>query len=271
MTRLTSKDVKNIPRKIIYYDRFLQEHLGYSLKDIACLASNFEGKVNLNHYKAKVVPITAGKGIIKGFTEAVSAILNYVGLNASISQRSDVGGFAEALEEGCNVVFAADDDFFVGFNFQTLKCSYNFDATGRAYAAVIEIKAGKLKGTSVSVLGAGRVGSAAIEYLCKKGAKVHVYDPVKEKVELLKRKYPEFVLPCKSTDDCLNKSDFILIATPAKDIIHEHHITSTKFFSVPAIPMGFTKAALKRIPEGNLIHDSLELGVATMALDLVKF
>jgi hypothetical protein len=42
-----------------------------------------------------------------------------------------------------------------------------------------------------------------------------------------------------------------------------------RIFSVPAAPLGFTKAAYDALGENCLIHDPLEMGVAAMAADLV--
>jgi len=40
-------------------------------------------------------------------------------------------------------------------------------------------------------------------------------------------------------------------------------------FAAPALPLGFTESAWKKLREDNLIHDNLALGVATMAAEIV--
>jgi len=272
MTRLTPKDVKDIPKTIAQYDQELKKIVGASLLEIAKLAAGFDGDVRraFQDYQCKVVPMTSGKGIIPGFAEAVAAILNYIGLNTKVATKPDIGGFAEALEDNCNIVFAADDEFFVGFNFKTLKCTYNSDATGRAYAAALEIKAGGLNGKAVALIGAGRVGSAAADYLCKKGAKVYVYDLLPERARALKERYPEHIICCDSIASCINKASLVLLAAPGKNLIPASLVSDERVFAVPAIPLGFTPSAKAKIRKENLIHDKLELGVATMAVDLVK-
>jgi len=46
-------------------------------------------------------------------------------------------------------------------------------------------------------------------------------------------------------------------------------ITNNIIISAPAIPLGLTENALKKLPSRNLIHDPLQLGVATMALESI--
>jgi pyrrolysine biosynthesis protein PylD len=273
MTRLTSRDVKRVPNNIARRDQELKRVLGAGLLDVARLAAGFDGdpRKAFHNYRCKVVPMTCGKGMIPGFAEAVAAILNYIGLKAEVASKPDVGGFAEALRDGCHVVFAADDEFFVGFNFKTLMYTYNFDATGRAYAAALEIKAGGLSGKAVALIGAGRVGSAAADYLCRKGAKVYVYDIVPEKARRLKEKYPGQVNCCDSIASCISKANLVLLAAPGKNLIPASLVNDEKVFAVPAVPLGLSPLARAKIRRENLIHDKLELGVATMAVDLMKW
>jgi len=61
----------------------------------------------------------------------------------------------------------------------------------------------------------------------------------------------------------------IVDATPMPDIISEDMIKEDTFVVAPGIPLGLTSKALKKLTSKNLIHDSLELGVVTMALDVL--
>jgi len=287
MTRLTSKDIEGIPETIVQHDQDLRKIVGADLLDIAKLAAGFEGnlKVTFRNYRAKVVSITSGKGVIGGFAQAVVAILNHIGLDAEVASRPDVGGFAEALKDGYNIVFAADDEFFVGFNLRTPKYkrkwwypsalapkgyTYNFDATGRAYAAALEIKAGGLSGKPVALIGTGRVGSAAADFLCRKGAKVYLFDLVAEKTKALKDRYPESIFCCDSIVSCISKANLVLLAAPGRGFIPASLVNNERIFSAPAMPLGFTRSAWAKLRKESLIHDHLELGVAAMAADLVK-
>ncbi|MEN3024953.1 MAG: 3-methylornithyl-N6-L-lysine dehydrogenase PylD [Candidatus Methanosuratincola petrocarbonis] len=268
---MKSKDVESIPFNILEYDRNLTKNVGADLLEIAKLAAGFNGnlRTEFQNYRAKVVPITAGKGMINGFAEAVASILNYIGLDAKVASIPDVGGFAEALRDKCSIIFAADDEYFVGFNLRTSKYTYNFDATGRAYAAALEIKAGGLGGKSVALIGAGRVGSAAADFLCEKGATVYVFDIVADKTKVLKDKHPESIICCDSLVSCISKAKLVLLTAPGKKLIPARLISNDRIFSVPAMPLGFTRSARSKLRKENLIHDNLELGVAAMAVDLV--
>ncbi len=64
-------------------------------------------------------------------------------------------------------------------------------------------------------------------------------------------------------------ANLIVDATPVPNIISEDMITKDTFIAAPGIPLGLTKNARKKISPNQLIHDSLELGVATMALDAI--
>ncbi|MDD1776252.1 MAG: 3-methylornithyl-N6-L-lysine dehydrogenase PylD [Candidatus Methanomethylicus sp.] len=272
MTRLTPADIEDVPKIIIQHDLEIKKHVGVDIVGIAKLSAGYEGDLGkaFRSSKAKAVSITSGKGVISGFAQTVSHILNHIGIKTDVAGKPDMGGFAEALRDRCNIVFAADDEFYCGFNFRTSKYSYNFIATGRIYSAVLEIKCGGLKGNDVAVIGAGRVGSAAVEYLCNKGAKAYVYDPIIQKVELLKTQFGPSVMRCNSVQDCLAKANMVILAAPGRNFISAKYFGDDTVFSAPAIPLGFTKAAFKKIAPENLIHDPLELGTAAMAAELMK-
>ena len=272
MTRLTADDIEDVPKIIIEHDIEIKKHVGADIAGIAKLAAGFDGDLAsaFSNYRAKAVSITSGKGVISGFAQTVALILNHIGLKAGVAAKPDMGGFAEAMRDGCSIVFAADDEFYVGFNFKTSKYSYNFDATGRIYSAALEIKCRGLGGKDVALIGVGRVGSAAAEYLCNKGAIVYVYDPIVEKVKRLKELYKSSIVQCDSVECCLTKANLVLLAAPGRNFISARYFRADTIFSAPAIPLGFTRAAMEKLPAENLIHDPLELGTAAMAADLMK-
>jgi pyrrolysine biosynthesis protein PylD len=272
MTRLTSEDIEGVMDRIIQHDAELKKIIGASMVEVAKLAAGYEGNLSaaFRGYRAKAVSITSGKGVIGGFAQTVSSILNHIGLKTNVSNKPDMGGFAESIKDCCSIVFAADDEFFTGFNFKTSIYSYNFDATGRAYSAALEIKCNGLMGKEVALIGAGRVGSAATEYLCNKGAKVYAYDPVVDKVQRLERRSGGAVVRCDSVEGCLSKAKLVLLAAPGRNFIPARLVGDDTIFSAPAIPLGFTRSAFAKLPKCNLIHDPLELGTATMAAELMK-
>jgi pyrrolysine biosynthesis protein PylD len=270
MTRLTPDDVAGIPRGIAAHDRELKETVGGSLMDIARLASGHGGDLRaaLKGQRCIAIPITSGRGVILGFSEAVAAILSHLGMDASVSPEPDVGGFTHALREGC-MAFAADDEVFAGMNLRTGALTLNHDATGRAYAAALEIRAGGLEGKPVALVGAGKVGASATTYLCARGAKVFAYDIAAGKAQALARAFPEKVRPCASMGECLGKARLVLLAAPGRGFIPARMVRG-RVFSAPAVPVGLSKSAYDELGENCLIHDPIEIGVAAMAADLVK-
>lgn len=268
MVRLTPELVKLIPETLNKYDDELEIKTGAKMIDIAkhATAAGPEIEKKLMRAKAAVVPITAGLGIIKGFSRAVAAISNHVGLRTFVTDGTDVAGFAEAITNGANIVFAADDNMFAAFNLNTKRVVENSKATGRAYAAALELAAGGVGGKPVSVIGVGRVGSAAVDHLIKKDATVYVVDINEAKVARVMRVYRERVWLCQLVEEALEQANLVLLAAPARDIITEEMVNENMIISAPSIPLGLTEKALLKLPETKLIHDPLQLGVATMAI-----
>jgi len=271
MTRLRSDEIDRIPSTMEVSDRAFEMKIGADISEVAAHAAGFSGSraTAFDRSEAKVVPMTSGKGVISGFAQAIAAILNHLGLKTEVASKNDVGGISEAFTDGAKMVFAADDEFFVGLNLRNLKVSYNYDATGRGYAAALEKKIDGLDGKSVALIGAGRVGSAAAEYMCGRGANVFAYDPLGWKVDELRMRLP-LCLKCESVAECISSGDHVMLAAPGRNFITARMIKEGAIFTAPAVPLGFTKAALKKLGQDRIIHDKLALGVATMAFDLVR-
>ena len=271
MTRLTPERVKNIPTNLVNYEQELMNKTEYSLLGIAknALSIKYDVTSVLSKTTAAIIPITAGEGTILGFTEAVFAILIHIGINAYITKKTDVGGFAEAISEQADVLFAADDNLFIAFNLQTRYASDNSVCTGKAYVAALDLTVKGIKGKTVFVLGYGPVGQAATIELLDRHANVVLYDIDKTKMGYAKREFKDRIHIVHSINEGLKYAKLIVDATPVPDIISEDMITEDTFVAAPGIPLGLTDKALKKITQTHLIHDMLELGVATMALDVL--
>lgn len=269
MTRLTPEQVKNIPSNLLNYDQELMKKTEHSLLGIAKHALNIRTDVTsvLSKTTAAIIPITAGKGTILGFSEAVLAILTYIGIDTYITKHKDVGGFAEAISEQANVLFAADDKLFIAVNLRTRYISDNSVCTGKAYVAALDLAVTGIKGKTVLVIGYGPVGHATTIELLDRRANVVLYDIDKVKLGYAKREFNDRIHIVHSIKEGIRYANLIVEATPAPDIISEDMIKETTFIAAPGIPLGLTNNALKKITQTHLIHDSLELGVATMALD----
>jgi pyrrolysine biosynthesis protein PylD len=74
----------------------------------------------------------------------------------------------------------------------------------------------------------------------------------------------------KTLDSALARHKFIIDASPAPDIIQAHHITADTYVSAPGIPCGLNVEAKTKI-SNRLLHDPLQLGVATMLDRAAKY
>jgi pyrrolysine biosynthesis protein PylD len=265
---LRPADIVAIPRTLDEYDKELRSKTGCNLLEIAedAVQANTTVRRTMRKTKAAVVPITSGGGVIRGFPEAVAAILNHIGIKAMITQGADIVGIAEAYEQGADLVLAADDRKFVVINTRTKCVVDNATATAKAYVAALGRMANGLTGKAVLVIGVGNVGSAAISSLILRRAKPLAVDVNKQKLKDLRVRFGRKVSVFNRTTDALCTTNLIVNTAPRSTIIKAAMIRGDTLISAPAIPVGLTEAALRKVGH-NLIHDPLQLGVATMAVE----
>lgn len=262
MTRLTKQDIAGLEESIESYDILLEQKTGLNLCQIACYAAGisqrqFANAANTN--KVSVVPITAGKGIISGFSETVASIIKHLGFSVNVTKGTDVSGIAEAIN-GANVTFMADDNRFIATNISAGTVIDNSLATARGYVSALNAMANGLNGREVLIIGAGRVGSEAIRYLQEIGANIAVYDPNLDDLNVMEK------LDVKVEQDfyqSISLYEFILDASPEPSFIDLEHLHPNAVIAAPGIPLGVTTRVYKEFQE-RIVHDPLQLGVATM-------
>jgi pyrrolysine biosynthesis protein PylD len=277
VTRLATDDVKTIPAELSEYDAELTAKTGYSLRGIACLAAGIQEKEIEAHLKTAligVIPVTAGKGTITGFCEAVASINSHIGCKSFITQATDVAGLTEAFEKKADIIMLADDHQFIALHAATRQIVENAAATGKGFVAGLGLMAGPLNKKDVLVIGCGPVGRSATAQLVAMGARVSVYDisPARsmDLSEAIKQAYNAKVEVIKDLDRTLKSHKLIIDASPATDIIHARHSGADTVISAPGVPIGLDKKA--RLKIGNrVLHDSLQIGVATMVISAFKF
>ena len=276
MTRLITNDISDIAANLKNYDRELVARTGYTLSGIACRAAEIdeaEIKNLLPEIRVGVIPITSGEGIIGGFADAVLNILLHMGANAFITRTTDVAGIAEAFEKRADIVMLADDERFVALHIRSRSIADNAVCTGKAFATGLSLMAGSLKGKEVLVIGCGPVGRSATETLIRMGARVSVCDvqvePLKEWTKTIDQTADSKIQIVKKLDSALQRHQFIIDASPARNIIHAQHITLDTYVSAPGIPCGLDAEAKERL-SSRLLHDPLQLGVATMLASAAK-
>ena len=268
MTRLKPTDVSHIPETLDRYDKELKQKTGCTLLEIAVEAARTNAAAGrlLKKTVAAVVPITSGGGVIEGFSLAVTAILNHVGVKAITTRETDVAGIAEAYEKDSHLLFVADDKIFVAINLLTNRVVDNATATAKAYVAALDRMANGLIGKPVLVIGVGHVGRAAVEDLILRKAIPLAVDVNRLRVRTLKETFGRKVTVFRTLTEAMKHTDFVINTAPARNIIKAKMINANTLISAPAIPLGLTTAGLRKA-ERHLVHDSLELGVATMAVE----
>jgi pyrrolysine biosynthesis protein PylD len=270
VTRLRSEEIAAVARDLRAYDADLRRKVGTGLRGLACGAAGMAEDAFTRlaaEATAAVVPVTAGAGIIAGFSEAVGRILTHVGLAAFVTAQTDVAGLAEAYHRRCELIFLADDHSFVAIHPRRRGVVSNAEATGAGYAWGLSLMAGGVRGKSVLVVGCGPVGRCAAGNLLGAGAHVHVYDTdgVKARrlaAELKGRSRPVVIEEALAA--ALMRHRLILDATPAAGIIDADAVGPETCISAPGVPIGLTDAALGKVSD-RVLHDFLEIGVATMA------
>ena len=277
MTRLASDDVRSISSELSGYDAELKARTGHSLRGIGCLTAGLpenEIQHRLKSARIGVIPITVGEGVIAGFCDAVAGIVSHLGCKAFITRASDVAGLAEAFEKKADIIMLADDDQFIALHAETRRFIENATATGKGFVAGMRLMAGDLNKKNILVIGCGPVGRSATEALVAMGACVSIYDINHtlsiDLFETLRQRSNADIQILKDLDHALQNHKFIIDASPATDIIQARHIAADSYISAPGVPMGLDQDARFKI--GNrLLHDPLQIGVATMVMSALKF
>lgn len=277
MTRLRASDIKEITIQLKQYNRELLSKTGHTLAEIAAHAvgalplaasdSRVAGRL------AAVVPLTCGQGIIGGFAETVAAVLRFLGMAAFVPRAPDAKGIAEAIACQAEILFLADDDRFIAMALKTGRYADNSEATGKGFVAALDYMTGGLKGRSVLILGAGPVGCAAALAVLGFGGRVHVYDKNaaagKHLARTILSSSGHKIIVEPELAAALHAHRLIVDACPAAAFITAEHLYGDSFVAAPGVPLGVHAGALAGIGP-RLVHDPLQLGVATMLYDILQ-
>lgn len=272
MTRLCSEDIKDIVNSLTEYDQDLLLKTGKTLKEIASRAAGRTSSFAVGgKFKAAVVPLTCGKGVIEGFSRTVSGIIAFLGGEVILPEGTDAKGLALAVKEGADLVFQADDDHFVAVNFRTGKTSDNSEATGRGFATAFTYLCGGLDGKRVLLVGAGQVGRSAALLMAGQGARLMVYDPEPSAgirlAEMVRKQTGSQVEVANDLEQALLRHQLLFDASPAAGFIKERHLSPKTLIAAPGFPLGIAPECRGSVEE-RVIHDPLQLGVATMLFDV---
>ena len=277
MTRLVTSDIDRIADSLKAYEKDLHLKTGCSLMELAGNAVGLPLKQLdpvLSGIQAGVVPVTWGEGLIPGFTAAVASILNHIGLAAVTTQNANVAGIEEAVAVPCDLIFISDDEDFSVLNLKRKKTVHNSVATGKGFAAALDLMAGGIGGCEALVVGCGPVGASAASELDRRGARVWLYDADQDLCRSLAgnpgtTNAGHFHL-AQDLEAALRRFDYIVDATPAANLIDADMVGPKTCVSAPGMPVGLTDAAIQKIGL-RLVHDPLQIGVATMAIEALSY
>lgn len=264
MTRLTESDIADLDQELLHYNQELIRKTGMSLGQIACLGAGMDDAdfaLAGENFSVSVVPITAGLGIIGGFSRSVEAIIRFLGFRTHITNTPDVDGFYEAICVGSDIVFLADDNRFIALNLKTGTVAENGIATGRGFAAALNGMAGGLMGKETLVLGLGPVGRAALNFLQEIGAQTAAFDV--DPVKMGDSSGVTGVKWEKNLEESLPRYRFLVDATPQAGFLTMDKLNSEVAMALPGVPIGLSDSACSHYKE-RIIHDPLQIGVATM-------
>jgi pyrrolysine biosynthesis protein PylD len=276
MTRLQSDDISGISSQLKAYDEELLVKTGHNLRQIACHAMELkEEDVRriISRIRVGIVPIRWGQGLIEGFCNATAGILKHLGFNTFVAGQSDISGLAEAYEIKADVVFLSDDNDFVALNTETRQTVHNAVATGKGFAAGLDLMARGLADREVLVLGCGAVGRSSTLALLNYGARVSIYD-------INPRNSQDLLNALSGTDadritiegglhKALSEHSLVVDATNSSEIIQARDISAQTFIAAPGMPLGLSRDAGIKISH-RLLHDPLQIGVATMGMEVVR-
>lgn len=265
MTRLVEEDINTLIVNLKTYDGTLKQQTGMALLDIAMHAVG--RKKPFRSLKTAVIPVTSGLGIIDGFSDTVCGILRYCGIDAYVTESTDVGGIQEAYRTGAEIIFLADDDVCSAFSLGSGVYSDNGYATGIGFAAALErtMQERAEREKKVLVLGLGPVGRAAAEYLQRCGCHVWVHD----KNPLTTQEFLNAHFGIRRLEEGVDKKTFCYIydATPVAHVLGKMDVTEKTVIAAPGMPLGVDVDA-RTI--ATVLHNPLELGILTMYCDCLK-
>lgn len=264
MTRLTPDLIEGVPDDKIDLDHKLLKTTGKTVKGIALEAAGLPEDTDLSGFRAVAVPITSGMGVISGFSASVDAIVRRLGMQCHVTDGTDVLGFSQGIDEGCDIVMMADDRKFVAYNTRERRSTDNSWGTAKGYAVALKNAAGGLEGKDVLVIGAGNVGTWAVKFLQEMGANVSVTDIIREKAEKLS------AIGARPLEDIAKAiSGHTLLLNAAPFIIPGEIIAEGSIISSPGVPHYYDQLGRSRAKA--IIHDPLEIGAAVMAVNSAGF
>jgi pyrrolysine biosynthesis protein PylD len=235
-------------------------------RDYPSAARRLSGVGELDSVRVGVVRVTAGLGVIGGFTESLAALAAWLGAEVIVPEETDVSGYYKAVTAGAQLIFLADDDRFICVNANTGAIAENDRCTAYAYTEALDLMARRagdgrtsngLAGQDVLLLGYGRVGRHALQSLEEIGARVYIYDVIPDLI-----RYPANVRVVAGRAD-IPRFRYIFDATSEGGWLGAEEISAGTLFSAPGLPSSLSVEAAEKL-NGSVFADALQTGAATM-------
>ncbi|WII07250.1 3-methylornithyl-N6-L-lysine dehydrogenase PylD [Methanomassiliicoccales archaeon LGM-RCC1] len=265
MTRLTPDLIEGVPDDKLDLDSRLMKMCGKTVKQLALEGAGVDHDVDFSKVRVAVVPITSGMGVISGFSKSVDAIVKRLGMDSYVTAGTDVNGFQQGILDKVDMIMMADDAMFVAYNVHEARSTNNSWGTAMGYAVALKNAADGVQGKDVLVIGAGLVGTEAVQILKGWGANVSVTDIKFEKAKALEQRFG--VKALEDVEAALAAHKYILNAAPA--IFPGRLIQEGAVISTPGVPHYFDEESRKKAKA--IIHDPLEIGTAMMAVNSAMF
>jgi 3-methylornithyl-N6-L-lysine dehydrogenase len=272
MTRLTRADLRNLEGSLAAYEHYLKDTTGLNLIELALEAAGLSTAADARRGVAGlhfgVIPASGGPCFIGGFAQSVAAILNHLGCRSFVTEATDVDGLSEAVAHRPTGLFMSNAHDFLAIDPSGDTIIHNTSATAQGYVAGLAHMAGGLADRKVLLLGCGRLGTAAARALLARGARLLLVDRIPERRSALMahlhtgfdRSTGTAIESVETTTD----ADLIFDATNTGDHIDVARISRHTLVAAPGMPCGVTAAA-RRMLGNRLLHDPIQIGVATMA------
>lgn len=264
MTGLMLGRICDMQQELPKWRATLEHQSKMSLLELAAAAGNVSVKRLKEASKrttVAVIPVTALSNMTPTFWETVASIIRCLGFKVFITEKADTSGLFEASQRNADVIFMADDLYFLAMNLHRNAIVENADATARGFAAALGAVAGGLRDKQVIVLGGGRVGCSAMNYLKYHGAEVTLYDHESAVLQ----KYFDSGWQVTNDLNILKRYTYVIDCTDSPHgWIKEEMIHPETWFASPAVPLSLDEEAAAYL-EGKVIYDDmLQMGVIVM-------
>lgn len=257
MTRLRTEWIEDISERMSSYNETLKQRTGVDLSELMSISFKLRDDTVYNekmHRKVFVVPITQGEGLINKFSDSVAAVINSMGFEASVTEKTDVDGVYEATLKGADIIFMADDIRYMALNIKNGKKGENNYCTALGYVDILFQMAKHRDKTigkeEIVILGYGNLGKEAEKILLDRGYKPKMYDKLESIGQSIKleevKNYP-----------------YVLDFTDEGNWLDIDKLNTDALYASPGVPISLTNKAIKKLKD-RAVYDVLEIGTAVM-------